>query len=558
MADIIYEYFTPSRSKFRMTVPAGTTQAQADKIFYEQMAAGTFVGYKKGDRLTHPQEALNEFGISRLKRGTAGVDDQTLLAVIAGLPLVAQLPASVAQTPVRNPITQTDYIQVNSSPTGRVSLPAKGIDTLTSQNITALQAGLKTTVNNSACNISQEKGVGSYGFNAQQLERAGYIKPTYSERFCPLNSSTGANPNNFVDFMQSPVNWTGKHRVFSVKDILCNQSLQNSIQEELLNQSYNQLVAKTTIVPSTTTTPVVNDGQVYNSDGTLLTASALTLLSFGLNGYNNGLFGNSSSSLYNDAVGVLGSVGNSISNAFSGLSSINLGDIPLGIENLGANAIASFSSGLSSLSTGAVGFATSTLNNITAATGNTVAQISGLATGLANANVSGTIAQISSTVSGDIGALITTGSKYGTELASGWADSATSTVSSIGSNLGSLASGASNAAQTAFNTAQSSLTTSIDSLAKSSQFSINFSDFNLSSMVAGVQPAAGYTNTVDRSVVDAAVTRVIGSPLIAPPTYDLPSSASLGITADIDAAKKALAQAQSAAQGAASSISNFG
>jgi hypothetical protein len=554
----IYEYTLPSGNKFRMTVPTGTTQAQADKIFYEQVAAGTFVGYKKGDRLTHPQEAINEFGISRLKRGTAGVDDQTLLAVIAGLPLVAQLPATVAQTPVKNPINQTNYIQVNNSPTGRVSLPASGIGgTLTSQNVTALQAGLKTTVNNPACNISQEKGVGSYGFNAQQLEQAGYIKPTYSERFCPLDASTGTNPSNFVEFMKSPVNWTGKHRVFSVNDILCNQALQNSIQEELMNQSYEQLVVNGTIVPPTPPALPTNDSQVYNSDGTLLTASALTLLSFGLNGYNNGLFGNSSSSLYNETIGVLGSVGNSISNAFSSLSSINLGDIPVEIENLGANAIASFSSGLSSLSSGAVGFATNTLNSISTATGNAVSQLSGLATGLANANVSGTIADISSTVSGDIGALITTGSKYGTELASAWANSATSAVSSIGSNLGSLASNASETAQTAFNTAQTSLTSGIDSLAKSSQFSVNFSDFNLSSMVAGVQPAAGYTNTVDRAVVDAAVDRVIGSPLIAPPTFGLPSPDSLGVTADINAAKKALAQAQSAARSAVSSATKI-
>ena len=469
------------------------------------------------------------------------------------MPLVAQLPATVAQAPVKNPINQTNYIQVSSSPTGRVSLPPTSIGTLTPQNVTALQAGLKTTVDNPACNISQEKGVGSYGFNAQQLEQAGYIKPTYSERFCPLDPSTGANPNNFVDFMKSPVNWTGKHRVFSVNDILCNQALQNSIQEELMNQSYEQLVVNGTIVPPAQPAAPANDSQVYNSDGTLLTASALTLLSFGLNGYNNGLFGNSSSSLYNQAVGVLGSVGNSISNAFSSLSSINLGDIPVEIENLGSNAISSFSSGLSSLSTGAVGFATDTLNNISTATGNAVAQLSGLATGLFDANVSGTIADISSTVSGDIGALVTTGSKYGTELASAWADSAISTVSSLGTNLGSLSSGASDAVQTLFNTSQTNLTSGIDSLAKSSQFSVNFSDYNLSSMVAGVQPAAGYTNTVDRAVVDAAVDRVIGSPLISPPIFGLPSFDSLGVTADINAAKNALAQAQSAAQGEISS-----
>ena len=172
-----------------------------------------------------------------------------------------------------------------------------------------------------------------------------------------------------------------------------------------------------------------------------------------------------------------------------------------------------------------------------------------MATGLTGGNIAGTVASISSTISGDIGALITTGSKYGTELATAWADGASSTLSSIGSNLGSLASNVSNTAQNAFNTAQTSLTEGINSLAKSAQSSINFSDFSLSNMVAGVQPAAGFTNTVNRATVDAAVTRVIGSPLITPPTYELPSVSSLGISADIAQAKNLLAQAQTASSG---------
>ena len=76
-------------------------------------------------------------------------------------------------------------------------------------------------------------------------------------------------------------------------------------------------------------------------------------------------------------------------------------------------------------------------------------------------------------------------------------------------------------------------------------------------MVSGVQPAAGFTNTVDRATVDAAVTRVIGSPLITPPTYELPSASSLGTTADISAAKNLLAQAQAAVQGVGSRIVNI-
>jgi hypothetical protein len=553
----IFKYTLPSGSQYQVNAPAGTIQVQADKIFYEQVAAGTFVGYKKGDRLTNPQETLNEFGISRLQRGTAGVNDKTLLAVISGLSLVAELPTTLAQTPVQNPINQTKYAQVTSSPTGPVGLGPNGVGTLSATQTQALMAQLAATTGGNVDTLSQEIGVGIYGFNCQQLEQAGLIKPGYSQRYCPTNSSTGTNPDNFVTFMNSPAPWTGLYGVTSVNDIVGQQALQNTIQENLFNQSYTQLVSNGTIVPPASATPTTttNTGQVYDTTGTLLTTSALALLSVGLNGGFSS--GSSITSLYNSAVSTLGSVGNSISNVFSNFNNTSVGDIPVDIQSLGLDAVASYSSGLSSLSTGAIGFATNSLNNITSSTGSAASQLSGLASGLTGGNVAGTVASISSTISGDIGALVTTGSKYGTELATAWAGSATSTLSSIGSNLGSLASGVSSAAQNAFNTAQTSLTSGINSLAKASQFSVNFSDFSLSNMVSGVQPAAGFTNTVDRATIDAAVTRVIGSPLISPPTFDLPSASSLGTIADISTAKNLLAQAQAAVQSVGSRIVNI-
>jgi hypothetical protein len=556
----IFKYTLPSGSQYQVDAPTGTTQVQADKIFYEQVAAGTLVGYKKGDSLTNPQEIINNFGISRLERGTAGVDDKTLLAVISGLPLVASLPTTLAQTPVQNPINQTNYIQVTSSPTGPVGLGPAGVGTLSSAQTQALMAQLASTTQSNVDAITQDTGIGVYGFNCQQLEQAGLIKPGYCQRYCRIDPNTGTNPDNFVEFMQSPAPWTGVYGVTSVNDIVGQQDLQNTIQEKLFQQSYSQLVSNGTIVPpaTATSTATANTGQVYNTAGTLATTSALALLSIGLNGGINGfLSGTSTTNLYNNVAGTLGSVGNSISGAFSSLSSIKLGDIPADIQRLGADAVASYTSALSSLSTGAVGFDSSTLNNLTASTGAAVSQISGLASGLTGGNVSGTIASISSTVSGDIGALITNGSKYGTELATSWANSATSTLTSIGSNLGSLASGISDSAQNAFNTAQTSLTSALDSLGKASQFSVNFSDFSLSSLVAGVQAAPAFTNTVDRSVLDAAVNRVIGTPLISPPVYEFPSPTTLGILEDINSAKSFLAQLQSTAQNIGSRIVNI-
>ena len=68
-------------------------------------------------------------------------------------------------------------------------------------------------------------------------------------------------------------------------------------------------------------------------------------------------------------------------------------------------------------------------------------------------------------------------------------------------------------------------------------------------MIAGIQPAAAFSNTVNRSTLDAAVVRVIGSSLINPPMYAMPSVSSLGVSADIGAATRILSQTQSLAQG---------
>jgi hypothetical protein len=166
------------------------------------------------------------------------------------------------------------------------------------------------------------------------------------------------------------------------------------------------------------------------------------------------------------------------------------------------------------------------------------------------------------------------GSKYGTSIASAWS-STTDSISSLGASvttgIGSLATGisdgvsglASNAVASAGALASgiqsqvTALSSGISSLAKSAQASINFSDFSLSSLISRVQPAAGFTNTVNRATVDAAVTRIIGSPLISSPIYDLPSIKSLGTALDIKTAQNLLAKTQSIASGATGLITGI-
>ena len=126
-------------------------------------------------------------------------------------------------------------------------------------------------------------------------------------------------------------------------------------------------------------------------------------------------------------------------------TAVTTGTVPAGISNLGADAVASFNAGLSSLSSGAVGFNTSTLANIQAATGNAVSQLTGLASGLTGGNVASAVSSITTAVNADIGALIANGSKYGDAATALWAQKE-NLISDVGNSINNAAGGLSTAA----------------------------------------------------------------------------------------------------------------
>jgi hypothetical protein len=66
------------------------------------------------------------------------------------------------------------------------------------------------------------------------------------------------------------------------------------------------------------------------------------------------------------------------------------------------------------------------------------------------------------------------------------------------------------------------------------------------SLVALVQKAAGFANTVNRASVDTAFTKILGSAKIPVPSFgaDLPNSASIGAALDISKAQAALKNLQ--------------
>ena len=251
--------------------------------------------------------------------------------------------------------------------------------------------------------------------------------------------------------------------------------------------------------------------------------------------------------------------------AFGLNPSLPLGSIPTDISKLGGTAVAQYNAGLTALSTGAVGFGTTALNDVKAATGTVQTQLSGLATGLTGGDLAGTAAAVKTAVDGDIGALMACGSKYGTEATAAWAsanklfDSTTSAAGTVIDKLstlngdqlaglildplGTLAKNAAGAALGKLNELAAPALAAIDTLAKSVKSAISFVN-SLPGLVSGIQKGAAFNNTVDRKTIDAAMDRVIGSDLIKSPVYELPSATSLGIAADIAKAKALIAQTQ--------------
>lgn len=253
-----FKYTLPSGKKFIVNGPAGATQVQADKIFYEQVAAGSLIGYIPGDTLTSAQIEFEKFGLSRLDRTTAGVSDDVVLAVVSGLPLVTTIPPLV-NVPIENPITQEEIAVVSD---GLGPLP---VGPLTPNEVQALEAQKINITDQPYYVITREKGIGKYGFNCIQLEKAGYVKPSTSQIYLGVTREDQPNPENFIAVMRTPSIWTGKNGVTSLDDILFNEQLQNQIYNELMLIGYQALVANGTIVERNTEAAEITTGVEYTN-----------------------------------------------------------------------------------------------------------------------------------------------------------------------------------------------------------------------------------------------------------------------------------------------------
>ena len=109
------------------------------------------------------------------------------------------------------------------------------IGNLQPEQITGMLAQANLNVNQSFNSISSDLGVGKFGFSAEQLEGAGYLKAGTTEFFLKDGKA------NLTTVLQSSSVWSGKNGVSNLTGVLGDEGLQNFIKTDLYTGAFNDL-----------------------------------------------------------------------------------------------------------------------------------------------------------------------------------------------------------------------------------------------------------------------------------------------------------------------------
>jgi hypothetical protein len=112
-------------------------------------------------------------------------------------------------------------------------------------------------VGQGAGTISNALGVGKFGLDAPQLEKAGLVKPGTAAAFLAQGD------NDLVSVLKSPTVWTGKEGVKSLDGLLSNTGLQDKVQQDLMKTGLNEL--KSVGIPTDKFSPQALSGLATNA-----------------------------------------------------------------------------------------------------------------------------------------------------------------------------------------------------------------------------------------------------------------------------------------------------
>ena len=225
----VFKFITPIGQTVEMTGPAGSTYDQAQTIFNQQYLTGSLTGLRAGDVLNSLIQAKGGL-TTALAQVTGSITPSTISQIGSAITKIPNLPAL-------NPVNISTFV---NTPV----LAGSTVGPLSTTQVPGLLSSTAAAVNQNATEITNEKGLGTYGLTADQLQQAGLIKPGTAELI-------NQDPANLVSTLSSPTVWTGVGGADSLDSVLNNPTLQSVAQQSTLTSSYNNL-SELGVVSSTT------------------------------------------------------------------------------------------------------------------------------------------------------------------------------------------------------------------------------------------------------------------------------------------------------------------
>ena len=284
--------------------PSTATFAQAQAVFAQQTSTGGLTGLPVGGLVNAVTQSAGGLSSALAQLGPQAIGLTKQIGNYINLPNLTGLP-------VPNAITVSNFVDTRTT--------AQAIGAIGSTQIQGLVAQTAASVNQATDAITNIKGLGQFGFNADQLQLSGLIKPGLADQI-------NLDPSKFTSILSSPTSWTGKLGATDLTSVLSSSSLQTSVQQGLMSTNFDQLKQLGTITGLESATqlgPLVNVATKFSAGTATEWLSSATGASGITSAITSGLGGNVGSLLSSTGAGSLLS-GGGIGGALSG----GLGSVP--------------------------------------------------------------------------------------------------------------------------------------------------------------------------------------------------------------------------------------
>lgn len=215
----VFKFTGPDGKVFEIQGPSGATFDQAKAIFDKQLASGGLTGIPVGGVVNAVTQAAGGVSSALAQIGAKATE---LTKQIGGS---INLPTKLGAL-IPNAISVSDFVNTKIS--------SLNIGTIASNQIQGLVAQASASVNQAANAITNAKGLGQFGLDANQLQLSGLIKPGIADQIKQV-------PDKFKEILSSPTSWTGKLGAVNLDSVLNNTGLQTRVQQGLMNANFDQL-----------------------------------------------------------------------------------------------------------------------------------------------------------------------------------------------------------------------------------------------------------------------------------------------------------------------------